>query len=240
MKIDLALWADRIEDDEERPAVVIDVLRASSTIVTALSNGAQAILPTASIEAARAKEKETANSLVAGERNGVQIADFDLGNSPLDYKEEQVAAKKIILTTTNGTKCFNHLSNAQEVVIASLLNLEAVVDYLAGQKEVLLCCAGNYGDFAFDDMIVAGKIIAKLRNKTDIELSDKGQAAEELYVAHQSDLLAALLNSDSGKNLKKLGYQEDIKYIINQQENVIPLYQQGVVNLATQGEREDT
>ena len=233
MDIELSLWADRISDDEERPAVVIDVLRASSTIVTALSNGAQEIIPTGSIKAARKKQEQIANSLVAGERNGVKIADFDLGNSPLAYKKEQVAGKRIILTTSNGTKCFNHLSNAQEVIIASLLNIEAVVDHLEGQKEILLCCAGNYGDFALDDMLVAGKIIAELRKKNDIELNDKSQAAEDLYLAHQSDLLGALRNSASGKNLKKLGYQKDINYIITQQKNIIPSYQQGIISLAS-------
>ena len=229
MNLDLVFWADRIDDDESRTAVVIDVLRASSTIITALSNGAQAILPTANIKAARHKQQQQENYLIAGERNGVKIADFDLGNSPLNYKKDKVADRKIILTTSNGTKCFNHLGNAQEVIIASLLNLDAVVDYLLSKEEVLLCCAGNYGDFAIDDLITAGKIIARLKDKTEVKVTDKAQAAEEVYLYNQSDLLKALLDSESGKNLVDLGYQEDIEYIVKESKEIIPSYQNGII-----------
>ena len=229
MKLDLALWADRIDDKEPRTAVVIDVLRASSTIITALSNGAEEVIPTANIKAARKKQEQIRNSLVAGERNGVKIEDFDLGNSPLNYDQEKIAGKRIILTTTNGTKCFNHLGSAQEVIIASLLNITAVTDYLGAKEEILLCCAGNHGDFAIDDVITAGKIIVELKKQYEVDMTDKCEVAEQLYLYNQSNLLQALLNSESGGNLIKLGYKEDIEYIATERKDIVPIYHQGTI-----------
>jgi len=228
LKINLVLWADRIEGVTTKTAVVIDVLRASSTIVTSLSNGAQEIIPELSIAAANDKAQELTSSVIAGERDGVKVDGFDLGNSPIAHQRDIVENKKVILTTTNGTKCFRRLEDASEVIVASLLNLKEVIKYLKTKEQILLCCAGNYGDFAIDDFIVAGKIIAKLKSQVGVEVTDKGQAAYDLYKKHEDDLLSLLLNSDSGQNLMELGYKEDIKYIVHgAEQEILPVYKDG-------------
>ena len=225
MKVEIFLWANRINNCAAKTAVVIDVLRASSTIITSLSNGAQEIRPKLSIEAAKEEAEKTTNSLVAGERDGVKVEGFDLGNSPLEHQRSLVQGKKVILTTTNGTRCFKQLGPAKEVIVASFLNLTAVVDYLKTKKQVVLCCAGNYNEFAIDDFIVAGKIIAELKKQVNLKLSDKGKLALQLYNFNQDNLLELLLDSASGKNLINLGNQQDVEYIVKGEEKeLIPYY----------------
>ena len=132
---------DQIEYIEDKIVVIIDILRASSTITTIIDNDAKALMAVKDELSARKYIND--NYLVGGERNGETIPGFNFGNSPFDYKKEYVRDKTVVLTTTNGTKCIEMSSNANEVIIGSFLNLTAVVRYLnEKKKDIVLCCAG--------------------------------------------------------------------------------------------------
>ena len=233
MKIDVIFSADRIKEADVRgkTAVVIDTLRATSTIVTSLANGAKEVIPVVSIEEAkRLKRSLGEETLVAGERGGVKIEEFDLGNSPRAYSQEVVLNKTVILTTTNGTKCFARLEGAQEVLVLSLLNLEAVNDYLQEKEDIVFCCAGTHGEFALDDFATAGKIIVRLFANKEVKLSDRALVAYQLYLQNKENLLSLIKGSKSGQNLISLGKEDDIDYIVEDQEfEVVPTYCEGKI-----------
>jgi len=235
MKIDVIFSADRIEEDNVRgkTAVVIDTLRATSTIVSSLANGAKEVIPVVSIEEAKSlKRSQGEESLVAGERGGVKIEEFDLGNSPRDYRQDVVDAKTIILTTTNGTKCFIRLKSAKEVLVLSLLNLEAINNYLQDKEKVVFCCAGTHGEFALDDFVTAGASIAKLIASKDVKLSDRALVAYQIYLQNKDNILAIIKGSKSGQNLVSLGKEKDIDYIVaGQKFGVVPSYREGKIKI---------
>ncbi|GAB6136910.1 2-phosphosulfolactate phosphatase [Halanaerobaculum tunisiense] len=228
MELDVVFSADKITDSAitGKVTVVIDVLRATSTIVTALANDALEVLPVVSIQEANLlASKLDQEYLVAGERQGVKIDYFDLGNSPCDYTADQVADKRVVLTTTNGTKCFARLDEANEVLIASLLNLEAVVARLQQESEVVFCCAGVEGQFALDDFVTAGKAISYLSSIQQTTLSDRAQAACDFYDYNQDQILTVLKESASGQNLISLGKEKDVEFIANSPEmDILPVY----------------
>lgn len=154
--------------------VVVDVLRATSTIPQALAAGYERVLCVGEIEEARALRKATEDSLVGGERDGVRIEGFDVGASPREFLEARAAT--LILSTTNGTRAIlAAATRCEEVVLGSLLNLEAVARY-AGQRgeDVAILCAGFKGQFALDDAYCAGRIVQLL----DAERADSAIACE--------------------------------------------------------------
>jgi 2-phosphosulfolactate phosphatase len=142
-------------------AVVVDVLRATSTIAQALASGYRRVLCCAEIEDARALRKEIPDSLVGGERNAVRIEGFDVGASPREFLEPR--AETLILSTTNGTRAIlTAARHVDEVVLGSLLNLDAVARAAAG-KDAVVVCAGFQGSFALDDAYCAGRIVQLLQ-----------------------------------------------------------------------------
>ena len=157
--------------------VVFDVLRATSTFVTALHHGAKAIIPVSEIAEALAIKKKSPDVLLGGERNGVRISaggiDFDLGNSPREYTPEKVRGKTIVSTTTNGTRALRACANAQTVLAASFLNLTATAEFLQQKKfeNVLLVCAGTGENQADEDVLAAGAL-CELLGDLDLECGD--------------------------------------------------------------------
>jgi 2-phosphosulfolactate phosphatase len=156
--------------------VVFDVLRATSTFVTALHHGAQAIIPVSEIAEALAFKKSEARGqrseviFLGGERNGVRISangiDFDLGNSPREYTPERVLGKIIVSTTTNGTRALRACARAKIVLAASFLNLTATAEFLRGENEILLVCAGTGDAIADEDVLAAGALAELLISDT--------------------------------------------------------------------------
>ena len=231
METDVILTAEEITEEKviNKTAVVIDVLRASSTIVTALANGADRILPVASVDKARELAKSLSEAcLIAGERGGVQIEGFDLDNSPRQFLSQKIKNQSIVLTTTNGTKCFTRLEAASQVLVGSLLNSEAVSKRLTN-REVVLCCAGQRGEVALDDFLGAGKIIAKLESKNDLELSDTARAAKDLYFYYKEELKKNFKITDSGQGLIEKGKEKDIDFILENNYDVVPIYEEEAV-----------
>jgi 2-phosphosulfolactate phosphatase len=198
---------------QEHTAVVIDVLRASSTIVAALAAGAQALYPVDSTEEAikLVTSLGRADTLLAGERKGLKIEGFDLGNSPREFTPEAVDGKKIVMTTTNGTRALVAASAADRVVVASMLNLSAVARSLAGASHVAVVCAGKEGRFAIEDALCAGMLLARLAGGAELELADAGRAA--LALAGQFGADAGFLSGTAaGRALAEIGLAEDVDW----------------------------
>jgi 2-phosphosulfolactate phosphatase len=191
--------------------VVFDVFRATSSMVTALANGAQAIIPVSEIsEALEVKEKDP-TVLLAGERDGMRIraaltggTDFDLGNSPREFTREKVAGKTIVMTTTNGTRALRSCTHAKSVLIGSFLNLQTTADsvFEASTENLLLICSGTHEQTAYEDALGVGALCDLLWNHLEQEgVSDSAKMARELYIAVQNDVLAAASQSRNGRRL---------------------------------------
>lgn len=203
-------------------AVVIDVLRATSVITTALENGAREVVPVKTIEEARNlyAQCDAPTTLLGGERNAVKIDGFNLGNSPLEYKKKTVEGKALILTTTNGTNAINNVKGADEVVLACFRNAEAVVRHLIETSQcgvstnIIIVCAGTEGRFSLDDGLCAGMLIESLKQRTEVECDDLGLLLHHYYVENQCNLMGALSGCHHLKRLFALGFYDDIKFCL--------------------------
>ncbi|HUB66951.1 MAG TPA: 2-phosphosulfolactate phosphatase [Candidatus Methylacidiphilales bacterium] len=184
--------------------VVIDVIRATSTIVAALARGAREIRPVAGLAEALALKESNPKALLAGERGGCPPPGFDLGNSPREMTAEKVKGREMILTTTNGTRALAATAGARAVVTASLLNLEAAAAKL---RELgppwLVLCAGHEGGFGVDDAIVAGAMA---------QILGRDHAFVSLYQSVRGDLAESLLGSLAGQELVKVGMGDDVPF----------------------------
>lgn len=221
-----------------RIVIVIDVLRATSTIVTALANGARSIVPVPSVEAAFAAGSDLERSMLGGERSGLRIERFDLGNSPLEYTPGVVAGKTIVLTTTNGTLALDASRRADEVVCGSMLNADAVARHVvaAGVSRLLIVCAGTDGEFSLDDAVTAGAILDRIlsRLSTAPSLSDSATASLILYRSAASSLFTAFAESTHGRRLIELGLAEDVRYCATiDSHDIVPVLAGSSITLAT-------
>ena len=198
-------------DLRDTTCVVIDVLRATSSMITALANGAREIFPVAEIAEALAMKQRFPDFLLAGERHGLRIQasltgsmDFDLGNSPREFTAANVAGHSIIWTTTNGTRALRACESSESVILASLLNLDTVVDHL--QKimtpRLIFVCAGTIDAAAFEDIFTAGALISELRSRgVDIECSDAAQVAWRSFRDTGNDRDALIQASSNARKL---------------------------------------
>jgi len=200
-----AQW--RALDSEKRAAsacAVIDVIRATSTIATALAHGALGVRPVADVAEALSLKERNPEALLAGERGGRPQPGFDLGNSPREMTTERVGGPEMILTTTNGTQALAACAGARAVVTASLLNLDAAAARL---RELgppwLILCAGHEGGFGVDDAIVAGALAEAL---------DRKHPLVSLYHSVRRDLAESLLGSLAGQELVKVGMADDVPF----------------------------
>jgi len=198
---------------ENSIVVVIDILRATSSIVYGIDNGAKAIIPVAQVEDCLAYADQ--GYLLAAERNGEVVEGYDFGNSPFSYTKEKVGGKTVVLTTTNGTKAL-HLARqrASQVVIGSFLNLQSLGNWLKTQeKDVLLLCAGWKDQPNLEDTIFAGAVVMELRSQFT-EFDDGAVAAEDLYSLAKDDLRAYVGKSSHSKRMMALDIEEDIKFCL--------------------------
>lgn len=198
---------------EESIVVVIDILRATSSMVYGIDNGAEAIIPVAQVE--DCLNFSGKGYLLAAERNGEVVEGYDFGNSPFSYTKEKVAGKTIVLTTTNGTKAL-HLARARafKVVIGSFLNLEVLCAWLKAQdKNVLLLCAGWKDQFNLEDTLFAGAVVHQLKANFD-HFDDSSVAAEDLYILAKEDLRKYIAKSSHSHRLAALNIEEDVKFCL--------------------------
>jgi 2-phosphosulfolactate phosphatase len=197
------------EAGEAPTGIVIDVIRATSTICQALASGYETVLCTAEIDEARALHEELGDAVLGGERDNVLIPGFDLGNSPREYLEPQGGT--LILTTTNGTRAIvSAARRCKRVFVASLLNLDAVVHAArSAEDDVLVVCAGVHGTLALDDAYVAGRLVQELGS----EHTDAAEAAARL-VTTWDGAEEVFRASKSGRNLLERApeLEEDIAF----------------------------
>lgn len=212
MQVTVVPHAGEIIGISGKTAVVIDVLRATSTMVTAFANGATAVMPFFTPEEAKQYYGWHNNKLLlCGERKGVKITGFHLGNSPLEYTGDVVAGKTLLMTTTNGTKAIKRSETAGTILIGSALNAPAVADQLLRlHEDVVLVCAGTRERFSLDDFAVAGLILCLLRERVKLAMDDRARAA--CLLAESREMRELLLMSNHGQYLVELGFTEDIEY----------------------------
>jgi len=227
--------------------VVIDVLRATTTILEALAAGAVSVAPCLTIEDARARHAEFGPdaAVLGGERGGRPITGFDLGNSPAEYTAARVSGRTVVLTTTNGTKALAHCRSASEILVAAFVNLSAVTERLrkvAPSLAVNIICAGTDGMITREDVLVAGAIVAGL-NSADTLLDDQALLARDAWLALVADrsvvelevrLTEAMRASRGGRNLIEIGMASDIELAARVDRHaIVPAYdaKRGLIEL---------
>ncbi len=199
-------------DTKNAVVVIIDIFRATSTIAAALHNGAECVIPVASVEKCIALGKSIDNSITAGERDGKIASGLQHGNSPLEYPASFINERTLILTTTNGTKLLHMVQGAAEIITGSFLNLSVTCDYLvASGKNVLLACAAWKDRINLEDFLFAGAVINQLENHFDIEC-DSARIAAHLYNQSGNKLFEFLKNSSHFKRLAAYGLEADMEY----------------------------
>ena len=212
--------------------VVIDVFRATSTIAAALYNGAAAVVPVDTVAKAIEIARDI-NGIAAGERDGKIAEGLQHGNSPMEYTREFIGGKKLVLTTTNGTKLlYMALENgASDIVTGSFPNLSAVCDYLLKQqKNVVLACAGWKDRFNMEDTLFAGAVIDQLNHAFTIHC-DSSATAAHLYYQMKHDLIGnAQSFTHYHRLVERFGLIEDIRFCLTPDAaNVLPVYNNGVL-----------
>lgn len=219
MKISLFLTPEpfRKADISEKTIVVIDVLRATTTICAALNAGARAVIPAS--ERGKAGDIRvkigSENSILAGERDGVKIESFDLGNSPLEFTRETVEGKFIILCTTNGTPVLEHATKGKKVYCAALVNISSIAGEVFRQNsDLIIVCSGKEGEFSTEDTLCAGKLIDILQTEHKIKtrLNDAGSLALLLYKNNSANLARAVADGEHGRYLSSIGFDSDIEF----------------------------
>ncbi len=232
MDIRVHLTPNRIVEGtlEGRTAVVVDVLRASSTICTAFANGAKVIIPVEDMSAAGRilSNLDEDISVSGGERDGVKIDSFNLGNSPLEYTKEEVEGKTVVIKTTNGTNAIIACKTADEILIGCFVNAKALLTKLVDIKELSIVCSGWRGIASFEDCIFAGYLIDKIRsNGEEHSVDDGARLSLNAYLRNKGRLKVALRDSDHARRLIEMGFEEDVTYCSSLDlVDLIPLYKE--------------
>lgn len=215
MTIDAYFTTGEVEQGAlaDRVVVVIDVLRATTTIVEALAHGARGIYPTDSTEEAvkLAQSLGREDALLCGERKGQKVEGFDLGNSPSEFTPDAVEGKRLVMSTTNGTTAFSLAHESSRVLACAFTNLTAVAAAVADLEDLVILCAGREGVFSMADALCAGHLIARLvESEEDAhELNDAAMAAKTLASRKPSKRLLA--ETAGGKALKAIGLEDDLE-----------------------------
>lgn len=209
---------------DEKIVVIVDVFRATSTIVAALAHGICSIKPVADLDSCRSLKEE--GYVIAGERGGDKVADFDLGNSPFEFMDDHLKGAKVALTTTNGTYALQKAKTAWQIVTAAFLNLGAVADYLKSQdRDVLILCAGWKGKFNLEDSLFAGALVDRLLPDFVLE-GDSSLAVKLLYQKMMIDLSGQLDQASHAKRLNSLKHKKDVAFCLQlDQYDVVPILQ---------------
>lgn len=205
--------------------VLVDILRATTTICAAVGNGVEAIIPVATHDEARRLKSE--GFLVASERDGVQVDFADFGNSAFSFTRDAVGGKTLVYCTTNGTRALDMAKSASSIVIGAFINISAVTEWLAGQqKDVVILCSGWKNKFCLEDTLYAGALTGRLL-ETGLFHSecDSAAAAMDLWRLAEGDVLGYVEKAAQRHRLKKLGLDDVIPYSFEcDQVNVVPVF----------------
>jgi 2-phosphosulfolactate phosphatase len=211
--------------------VIIDVFRATSTIATALHNGAARVIPVDAVDKCIEIGKQV-NGITAGERDGKIIEGLQYGNSPAEYPRSFIEGKTLVLTTTNGTKLLHMAltAGASEVVTGSFPNLSAVCNFLVQQKkEVILGCSAWKDRFNLEDTLFAGAVIHQIKEHFTIHC-DSSLMAEQIYLLHKNDMFTHIRQLTHWHRLAKFGLEKDLEYCVTiDVANVLPRFKNGAL-----------
>ncbi|HEX6308877.1 MAG TPA: 2-phosphosulfolactate phosphatase [Longimicrobiales bacterium] len=235
MRVDVAFTPAEVKPAAgRRLIVVIDVLRATSTMVEALVNGARAILPVGGVEEAVRKAEELGRDsvLLCGERDAEPIRGFHLGNSPLEFTRERVAGKALIMSTTNGTGALLAGSAAAVCLVGALLNAGAVAQRLVDRDEdALLLCAGREGRFALEDAICAGRIARHVRRIAG-RVAGNDALTAALRLSRTAPSARTLARTAAGRRLDQIGRFADIVFCAQENRyDVVPVLDEHRIRL---------
>jgi 2-phosphosulfolactate phosphatase len=212
-------------------ALVVDVLRASTSLVTALAHGARAAMPVGEVEDARRLAAARAGALLAGERGGDPPAGFDLGNSPLEFTRERVGGRTLVFTTSNGTRALLAARRAAVVGIAGFVNLTAAADWACSQgRDVMVVCAGELGERSFEDEVCAGLLIERmLRLTTGAVLGPAGALAVDAARPYAKDVARLAQDAPHARHLTERGRGADVAACLRLDAfTLVPVYRADV------------
>ena len=219
LRVDLYHLPSEIPEDalRGRTTVVVDVLRASSSIAVALQSGCKGVIPTNDIEAAStlAQQLGRKSVLLCGERNGKKIDGFDLGNSPSEFTSEVVRDRTLVMATTNGSRAIVRTKTSALSLVGCFLNAESICRHVLGSRgDVAVVCAGKEGEFSLEDAVCGGLITSRLAQRVEespAELNDAAMAARVLYERYADDIPGMLQSSSHGRYLMELGFGDDLR-----------------------------
>ena len=229
-KLEVCLTPDLLTyyPPEGKVVVVIDIFRATTTMVTALANGVQSITPVATLD--ECKTLQNQGYLAAAEREGKMPDGFDLGNSPLSHIEQDFSGQKLAMTTSNGTLAITKSQTADEIIIGAFINISAVVQYLKAQsKDILLLCAGWKGRVNLEDSLYAGAVAYELGSEVSLT-NDAVVMATQTYQTNRNDMAGFLKAGLHFNRLTRLGREKDIEFCLKKDVyNLLPVYNQGTL-----------
>ncbi len=235
-RLEVAFLPSLVQPDSlrDRTVVVTDVLRATTTIVNALANGCRQVIPRPSIESARQTHLELENSVLGGERGGRIVEGFHNGNSPIEYTQDVIGDKSLILATTNGTVAMEHCRTAKRVLIGAMINLTAISEQIDDEEPVTVVCSGTDGFITSEDVIFAGALMHMLaernsggtvrgnngspENNGHHELSDMAKIAANHWrhtsrmVDQGTEMADFFRKARGGINLVRIGHDDDIVF----------------------------
>jgi 2-phosphosulfolactate phosphatase len=204
-------------DTAARLVAIVDVLRASTTVATALGNGAKTVIPLEGADEVITRSKEFARTgvLLAGEQKMLPIAGFDLGNSPQDFTKKAVEGKTILITTTNGTRTLLGVQGARDIVIASYVNFTAVLAMMKlaarSNTDIAIICAGEEGSFTLEDAACAGRYVRAIPKRADSVVSNDAASASVLIEKKYGDNIEKVFKESShGQALESAGFGDDL------------------------------
>lgn len=215
--------------------IVVDVLRCSSTIISLLDKGVEAIFIAKSLKEARELREKLGEAILAGERGGVKPKGFDFGNSPLEFPEERVKGGRVVLTTTSGTKAISSSGGSKWVFIGAFLNAgsvsEAAFKKAAEEgKGISIIASGRRGELSLEDFLCCGLIAFELSSRKGARLDDAAKAALLAWRGARAELSEAIKGGDHAKRLTELGFKEDVEFCASVNlTSTVPYYKGGAV-----------
>ncbi|MBU3180371.1 2-phosphosulfolactate phosphatase family protein [Clostridium psychrophilum] len=233
MKIDIIISADDIKREkiENKTVVVIDMLRATSVIVTAINNGCKGVIPVVTVNEASAIARNSKEEvMLGGERDALKIEGFHYSNSPIEYTRETIEGKSLVMTTTNGTKAIKGCICARNILIGAMINAKACAKKIVElNKDVVIVNAGTNGEFSIDDFLCSGYIIDCILNLEKAELSDIATTSHYVYKNNQ-DIYSFITYANHYKTITKLGLTADLEYCCRKDIiDIVPEYKDGII-----------
>jgi 2-phosphosulfolactate phosphatase len=240
MRVDLFFGPSEIpvHFTKGRRVVIVDVLRACTSLTLALENGVEQIIPVDSVEEAKQllSSLDRGTSVLAGEQEGMNLPGFDLGNSPAEFLEPGIAGKTVVYASPNGGPLLSRNLEALEKLLLSFVNVGAVVSYLHGKEEpeLTVICAGHEGRFSLEDAVCAGMLLDRLDvGDSGAILNDGARAAWVLYRAYCDELEEVVRNSSQGRALQESGMEEDLRAAVQiDSVPLVPLVREGRIRQA--------